>query len=60
MESEGGGEAAVNPLALLRLTNSIVLFRFLAAEALTSPMSAGRYEASVRRPAPRESEISLR
>lgn len=32
MKSEGGEEAAVNPLALLCLTDSIVLFCFLAAE----------------------------
>lgn len=32
MKSEGGEEAAVNPLAVLCLTDSIVLFRFLAAE----------------------------
>lgn len=54
MKSEGGGEAAVNPLAVLCLTDSIVLFRFLAAE--DSPPRYRRTERSggdeKREPAP--------
>lgn len=57
MKSEGGEEAAVNPLALLCLTDSIVLFCFSGSGGFTSAMPPQRKVEAMKSMSPGHTQI---